>query len=88
MSESFEVPKTECPYCGKVNDLASSFKGKEKPEPGDISICIKCAGILVFDEELRIRRPTDSELINIQTSQSWSEVAKVIQAVRAFKSRS
>lgn len=33
-----------CPVCGTTLDAATALDGEEiKPNPGDVSICIKCA---------------------------------------------
>lgn len=37
-------------------------------QPGDATVCSHCATILVFDQQLKVRRPTDSERLKIQTT--------------------
>lgn len=37
-------------------------------QPGDATVCSHCATILVFDAQLNVRRPTDSERLKIQTT--------------------
>lgn len=37
----------KCPYCGKKLDAMS---GPEQPHPGDISLCIYCAGVLIITD--------------------------------------
>lgn len=32
------------------------------PSPGDCTVCLGCQDILIFTEELGLRRPTDQEL--------------------------
>lgn len=43
---------TVCPYCKKSNPLASGVGPSEgaRARPGDISICIECAGVAIFTE--------------------------------------
>ena len=50
-----------CPVCGSLLDAASSIDHDKKPKPGDVSICIYCAYPLIFEENYRIREPTDEE---------------------------
>jgi hypothetical protein len=33
------------------------------PKPGDVSLCIRCGALAVFDETRRLRRPTGEEAI-------------------------
>lgn len=32
------------------------------PSPGDCTVCLGCQDILIFTEDLGLRRPTDQEL--------------------------
>lgn len=60
------VPLTLCPHCGYPIDRASSAKGgANAPRPGDLSICLACAGILIFGDDLRSRALNDSELAEL-----------------------
>lgn len=54
--------KSECPYCGHKHELATDLRCNAKPSPGDVSICIQCANVLMFDDNLATRKPTDNEL--------------------------
>jgi len=49
------VPPAPCPYCGKVLDGASNSKA-EKPNPGDLSVCVYCAGLCQFTATLALER--------------------------------
>lgn len=55
------TPKDHCPKCGKRFDATSSAVGEHRPKPGDVTICIKCGGILFFKDDLTTRLPTDEE---------------------------
>ena len=47
---SVRVPGSACPSCGKVLDAARSITKKRlTPQPGDISICLYCRAINVFE---------------------------------------
>lgn len=56
--ESYRVKPSACPECGKRNDSARYVQGggrkRRGPEPGDVTICFGCAGILEFDEDLNL----------------------------------
>jgi len=71
---------TRCPYCGHTLDCASSEQGGDKPEPGDVSICLGCAGLLVFGDDGRTRKPTGSETFAILMSADWPTVDRMRKA--------
>lgn len=37
-------------------------KDDEPPKPGDFTVCIRCGGAIVFDEQTEFRKPTLQEL--------------------------
>lgn len=52
----------KCPHCGYEPNSHTQIRSEEQnePETGDISLCIKCAGIAVFDDD-DLRSPTPDE---------------------------
>ena len=56
------LPPASCPSCEKKLDAATHPTGDVAPSPGDVTICLGCQDILIFTEELGLRRPTDQEL--------------------------
>lgn len=53
----FKTPESSCPGCGCKMDMALSVSPdfpQQQPRPGDISICIKCGELLVFDRALSL----------------------------------
>jgi hypothetical protein len=47
---SVRVPGSPCPSCGKVLDAARSITQRRlTPQPGDISICLYCRAINIFE---------------------------------------
>lgn len=64
--ESTEITPSKCPHCGVEHEMAS---GDGQPSEGDVSICIKCAGISVFDKGLSRRMATPEEIKNIASDE-------------------
>ena len=60
--KTFDVPKVGCLGCGAPNDAASDTLGGDKPSEGDVTICIYCGHISVFNTNLTLRNPTDEEI--------------------------
>jgi len=56
-----------CPHCGYELDAATAcdFEEAGQPGPGDMSICIECGEVCVFVDDINLRKPTDSELVEI-----------------------
>lgn len=56
------TPSTTCYNCGKLLDMATNTGRKVfDPHPGAVSICLYCLVLAVFDENLRLRKPTQEE---------------------------
>lgn len=79
--KDFKVPIANCPNCGKKVDAAMSVNGKRKPRWGDVSICIECHHISVYDNGLQLRNPTDDEMLSIAGN---PDVIKAMKALEAF----
>ena len=68
------VPECHCPVCDKKIDAASNlYDESERPFPGDVSVCIQCGTILVFDFDLTMRLPTEEETRAIRENEELSK---------------
>ena len=56
------VAACSCPYCGSKLDAASGLDEAAKPKPGCLSVCIECAEICVFNEQLALEKPEHGTL--------------------------
>jgi hypothetical protein len=59
------TPKCRCPWCGHRLDAAMAAdhdKPDAAPKPGDVSVCISCAQILVFADDLTLRASMPGEI--------------------------
>ncbi len=65
LGESVRTPVQLCLSCGKTLDAAAcidSVNGEAiAPDPGTITVCIDCGHVMIFDDDLRLREPTDEE---------------------------
>jgi hypothetical protein len=70
-----------CPFCGHTLDAVTA--GPESPdatpEPGDYSVCIKCASLMVFGDGLKVRAPTEAEQ---DEAMSLPDTVSLLQAIR------
>jgi hypothetical protein len=82
------LPKDHCPECGYALDAASTPDGRKgssqpQPKPGDITLCLKCAAVFVFDEQLRVRPLTEEEVGTILANRELNaELARISRAIK------
>lgn len=52
------LPKSICRICGYITDAATMFQDSNAiPKQGDVSLCLQCAAISVFDLNLNLIEP-------------------------------
>ncbi len=71
-----KMPDQMCIECGYAMNAAtptkaSGTKPDDVPKPGDVSLCLNCGKLQMFDDKMRFREPTphewaDPELIDMQ----------------------
>lgn len=82
--------ETECPYCGyKIDDATGiGHNDNERPTPGAISICIRCATIGVYfmqdNGRLGIRVPTPEEQDECEADESIVRARMIVRTIQAF----
>jgi uncharacterized protein YehS (DUF1456 family) len=60
---SSRIEVDHCPYCGYKCDAVTCIEKEGAfPRSGDITMCLNCGKGLIFDERLKMRRPTVEEL--------------------------
>lgn len=57
--------EVRCIECGETLNGAAEIGGDDRPVPGSISICIYCGHIAAFNDKLRLRPLTASEIHEI-----------------------
>ncbi len=58
--------KNKCPYCSHHIDAATHASDEAaKPKKGDFSVCIYCAGFLVYGKGMKLKR---------MPSKAWDEL--------------
>lgn len=73
-SDETRLTPSPCCECGRLLDAAS---GTGFPKPDDFTLCAYCGSINVFNEELKLRAPTEEELFFVA-------VNKPVQVMRAI----
>lgn len=80
--------KATCPSCEYVMDQSSEIQGgDERPEPGDVGVCIQCAAALIYamnDDGLTLglRFPTKKEKVELSTHPELAELQAAVKAAK------
>jgi hypothetical protein len=64
LGDSHEMPEMRCTNCGKTVTHAAGINTDVCPVPGDGSICIDCGHLMIWNENLELRNPTDKEILD------------------------
>jgi hypothetical protein len=70
-----KVPPSPCCNCGKIQGAAANIDG-HYPHAGAYSLCLDCGHIMVFDDALRLRNPTEQEMSKIAGDRNLIEMQK------------
>lgn len=82
-----ETPEQKCLACQHPLNRASSMVNDDAPVPGDVTLCIKCAHVMVFDENLKLREPREDEEVDIFTNREMQAIRDAIMSVEATDQR-
>ena len=84
--KSHPMPLNTCMACGYAHDAASIVGAKDhQPRPGDMSVCLNCGHLAVFDDQLRLRALTADEVSETQHDRRVFEAVAVIKQRGLFK---
>lgn len=74
---------TPCPSCDQPLDgHLGTRPGQAGPKPGDISICVYCAELLVYGDGLRLAIPDEALRADLMTD---PHITRALAVVRATK---
>lgn len=68
------ISEQNCPQCNALLNRATPIEGdpNEKPQPGDIVICIRCSMALTCGKNLEFHPSTNAELAELSLEQLHS----------------
>lgn len=78
------IPQAKCPHCDHVLNAASVPGRRRPPEPveGDLSVCLGCGEVLMFDARQRLNKTTAAILAGLDPNEI-AELRIVQRAVRS-----
>lgn len=66
MSEAFATRQTVCGNCGHALTQATGVRGEAvAPKPGDVTICVECGNVMIFNEVMDVRKVTHEDLVRM-----------------------
>ena len=72
------MPENICTVCGHRLNAAGEYNEQQPPKPGDLSICINCGMIHIFNQDFKIRKLTEDELARAKANPViWAVVVKL-----------
>ena len=82
-------PHNKCPECGYEVDDASEVGGSgDRPEPGDLALCIRCAGPGFYELDglgmLSLRLATVEEKVKLSQDEEVQAVRERIEAMSGW----
>lgn len=67
--EGFHTPSCPCPSCGYTGNKATSRNQGPAPKPGDIGVCMRCAEVLEYKEDMTLQLAQLSTLMKMDQLQ-------------------
>ena len=85
------MSREACPHCGRPLDSEAQVteKGAPRPrggpKPGDVAVCIGCAGLLVFTKALSRRKMTYLEEMELEREpEAWKAIQYARESIRGL----
>jgi hypothetical protein len=88
--KTHRLPKATCLACGCQHNRASSFETlararsdthDNRPDDGDLTICIRCGHIMAYTADLSMRELTDAEVVKAAGNQEILDIQRARTAV-------
>jgi hypothetical protein len=85
-AQSFRHTESRCPQCDYRLDGSTHVQGQNPgpPEEGDVSICINCGQVLIYDAEVRLRKATVRDIGDLMSGnpEGWVVIEKAQMFIR------
>lgn len=82
------LPDDNCPKCQKHINAATATDGDSglEPTPGDVTVCVGCAGILQFDGSMKLKELSFEDLSSMDT-ETQAELLKAVNVVQELNAQ-
>jgi len=80
------TPESKCLYCGAPFSAATSLAGDYVPEPGNLTVCIKCGSVHMIADDMTVRALTQDETAELLAQPELiAAIARTVRAVRMVR---
>jgi hypothetical protein len=77
------LPLSRCVVCDHEMDMATCLQNEGAiPRPNDISICIRCGNLAIYDNDLHLRELTEDELDEVRSSEVWKDIVTAVYLIK------
>lgn len=84
LEHTTRTPLSHCLDCGMIVTAGTpsdvNAPDYRPPQPGDLAICINCAHVMAYGDDLRVRALTDQEMIEVAGDADMVEAVNKIAA--------
>ena len=80
-------PAAPCLNCGALNDSASRLEDDREPHPGDVAICFDCHHLMVFADDMTMRNPNDTEIVEMAGDEDLVRHMRALGRFKKFEQR-
>ncbi len=84
--ESAVTPPSKCPRCGYKFDRASGAFGDYAPRERDLTACMMCGLLMVFNADLTVHIATDQEIQSLGPEER-RQVFLLMRSIRKMKAK-
>lgn len=83
--DSTNMGLDHCPQCGAKNDRATCIEEVGSiPNPGDLSVCIKCAGINKYGKDMALEELSHEEFLTLEVD-TQKHLLKAVLKIREIQ---
>lgn len=78
------IKPSPCPACGHVMDAATAVFDDVTPKPGDATVCINCAALLQFADDLSYK-PANTHELPLDALEQLADVQAAVRKMHRAK---
>ncbi|MBX9587867.1 MAG: hypothetical protein K2X43_01090 [Hyphomonadaceae bacterium] len=67
--------------CVECDHAMTHTSGPDSPRPGDLSLCIRCGSLNIYDDAMRFRRPTIDEYLQAAADRELQRLRRAILSI-------
>jgi hypothetical protein len=84
------IPHQFCPACLAPLNRASHPTARVGPKPGDLNVCIHCAAVMMYGDDLTLRALDAKEQLSLSVvdPKAWADVQKFRAIIREMPKQS